>query len=76
MLDMYFRVSEVFQSSDSDDSRGQANFKQPLHRDSTSEFGSIFKTACDELRAGASNTHQNRVMSLQSMNYTSRALMH
>lgn len=61
MLDMNFRVSEIFQSSDSDDSRRQAVInRKPLQRDSASEFGSIFKAACDEVNSQASITHQNR----------------
>lgn len=61
MLDMNFRVSEIFHSSDSDDSRRQAVInRKPLQRDSSSEFGSIFKAACDEVNSQASITHQNR----------------
>lgn len=61
MVEMNFRVSEIFRSSDSDDSRRQAVInRKPLQRDSSSEFGSIFKAACDEVNTQASNTHQNR----------------
>lgn len=61
MLDMNFRVSEIFQSSDSDDSRRQAVInRKPLQRDGSSEFGSIFKAACDEVNTKAGITHQNR----------------
>ncbi|MCR4610883.1 MAG: hypothetical protein K5644_03180 [Lachnospiraceae bacterium] len=61
MVEMNFRVSEIFHSSDSDDSRRHAvDNRKPLQRDSSSEFGSIFKAACDEVNSQASNTHQNR----------------
>ncbi len=61
MVEMNFRVSEIFRSSDSDDSRRPAVInRKPLQRDGSSEFGSIFKAACDEVKTQASNTHQNR----------------
>lgn len=61
MLDLTFRVNEISKSSDSDDSRRPAVVnRKPLQRDSSSEFGSIFKAACDEVKSEASNTHQNR----------------
>ena len=61
MVEMNFRVNEIFQSSDSDDSRRSAVInRKPLQRDSSSEFGSKFKAARDEVIAQASNTHQNR----------------
>ncbi len=61
MLEMNFRVNEIFRSSDSDDSRRPAVVnRKPLQRDGSSEFGSIFKAACDDVKSEASITHQNR----------------
>lgn len=58
IFDEYFKVSAVAEYAGSEDS-GQGNlFWYSRRKESSNEFGSIFRTACDELKQDAGDTHQ------------------
>lgn len=56
-----FRVNEVTSYAETDDdSNGREIFKKSQKKESSIDFGNIFTTACDELKAKSGITHQNR----------------
>lgn len=58
VFDEYFKVSPVMEYAGSEDS-GQSNlFWGSGRRESSNEFGSVFRIACDELKQNAGSTHQ------------------
>lgn len=57
-VDGYFKVSAVAEFSGSEDS-GQSNlFWGKRRKESSDEFGCIFRLACDELKQKSGSTHQ------------------
>lgn len=58
MLDEYFKVSAVAEYSGSEDSGQGHLFWYTRRKESSGEFGSIFRLACDELKEQSGNTHQ------------------
>lgn len=60
IFDEYFKVSAVAGFTGSEDS-GQGNlFWYSRRKESSNEFGNIFRTACDELKNEPGITHQTK----------------
>ncbi|MBR1572732.1 MAG: hypothetical protein IJ655_08310 [Lachnospiraceae bacterium] len=60
ILDEYLKVSAVAEYASSEDSASSNLFWYSKKRESSKEFGGIFKKACDELKQEAGNTHQTK----------------
>lgn len=65
-LDQYaMRVSSVFNLSDiNGDSSHQGIFRKSRRKESSIDFGNIFKSACDELKQHQATHTKARVMTL------------
>ncbi|MCR5143954.1 MAG: hypothetical protein K6B67_01440 [Lachnospiraceae bacterium] len=60
ILDEYLKVSAVAEYASSEDSSGSNLFWYSKKRESSKEFGGIFKKACDELKNDPGSTHQTK----------------
>ncbi len=76
IFDEYFKVSAVAEYASSEDS-GQGNlFWYSRRKDSSNEFGSVFRTACDDLKKETGNTHQTKGFApTMSVSYNRMALI-
>ena len=64
-MDEYLKVSAVFHLSGSGDySRGASAVQKVTSKNVKSEFGNIFRTACDELKQNAGTHTKTGVMTL------------
>jgi hypothetical protein len=60
-FDEYFKVSAVAEYAGSEDSGQSSNaFWHRSRKESSNEFGNIFRIACDEIKQEPGNTHQTK----------------
>ena len=64
-LDAYLRVISAVSSSDFKvDSQKAGDFRKSQQKESSIDFGNIFKIACDELKQNQATHTKTRVMTL------------
>ncbi len=60
LFDEYFKVSAVAEYAGSEDSAQSHLFWYSRKKESSTEFGNVFRLACDELKQESGNTHQTQ----------------